>query len=649
MGRAVTTRQATRAGVTGVAAFGVALVALQGLQQAIGAFDPRVDITVAIVVAVSAGVLTADRLRTRRGEQAELRERQRALGEAMLAWDPPPLKEAHPSDLGVFPASRVAERTDHDGRGGNSDERRQPYVEREVDPELRRALRGARFVLVYGAPRSGKTRTAAEATSAVLGDAPVLLARDAEGLRVLLDLKPPLAGEQAVLWLDSLERFRGVLDAKILDWLAATHERSGADRERADAWPAITVVATIREATWDRLLGADGEDGEFAKAVAARAQAFELQAALRRTEKKSAKRLYPGAELSGGIGAALAASGKDEEPPVIAPARSREADAQASDQGGPEQVPSQSLGDRLAALPRRLQESGDPWLLLPAAACLFALLWFGLSTAVNGGIEKPRQPTIGEQVAEIRSEGAEGPQLSDNPNTVDLHGSGQDSWIFSFRDEGQRSQGDEIEVWDVIGGDQLELRFRFQPARPAVYQYRGAADINGDGDEELIGGYGPTAPTGELLVPFALDWDAETQEYRLIPLHPSPPSLDVKETPRIATATAAYRERTKYSDGRGHSVRGYPAQDFAVIPEDKRLVSGYIIRDPGERGPDSIAVEVEVFDTQAARPRVRDCNFPDDEPVVIRDDPGALVFNLLAEKWSAVNERMRCAPVFQPD
>jgi hypothetical protein len=285
-------------------------------------------------------------------------------------------------------------------------------------------------------------------------------------------------------------------------------------------------------------------------------------------------------------------------------------------------------------------------LLLPAGVCLFALLWFGASTAINGGIEKPRQPTIGEQVAAIRSEGADGPRVSDKPNTVDLHGSGQNSWVFSFRDEGQRSQADEIEVWDVVGGDKLEQRFSFQPARPAVYQYRGAADINGDGDQELIGGYGPTSPTGELLVPFALDWDAEAHEYRLIPLHPSPPSLDVRETSRIARATAAYRQRTKYSDGQGDSVRGYPVQDFALIPRDQRLVSGYVIRDRGERVPASIAVEVEVFDTQAARPRVRDCNFPDDEPVVIRDDPGALMFNLLTEKWSAVTQRMRCAPVF---
>ena len=78
-----------------------------------------------------------------------------------------------------------------------------------------------------------------------------------------------------VLWLDGLERFSGVLDAKILDWLGATHQSKDDDEGSAYPGPPITIVATIREATWDRLLEADGEEGEFARAVAARARAFE--------------------------------------------------------------------------------------------------------------------------------------------------------------------------------------------------------------------------------------------------------------------------------------------------------------------------------------------------------------------------------------
>ena len=95
------------------------------------------------------------------------------------------------------------------------------------------------------------------------------------GCASFLDLKPPLHGDRVVLWLDGLERFSGVLDAKILDWLGATHRTKDDDEGSAYPGPPITIVATIREATWDRLLEADGEDGEFARAVAARVSAFE--------------------------------------------------------------------------------------------------------------------------------------------------------------------------------------------------------------------------------------------------------------------------------------------------------------------------------------------------------------------------------------
>jgi hypothetical protein len=111
--------------------------------------------------------------------------------------------------------------------------------------------------------------------------------------------------------------------------------------------------------------------------------------------------------------------------------------------------------------------------------------------------------------------------------------------------------------------------------------------------------------------------------------------------------TAVYRDPAMYSDGRGSSVSGYPTQDFTVVPEDLRLVSGYIIRTPTESEPASIAVEVEMFDTQAGRPQLRDCNFPNNESVTARDDPNALMFNLLEQKWDAVSENKRCGPVYK--
>ena len=615
------TRQAARAGVTGAAAFGVALLVLQGAQQAVGAFNPRDDVSIAFLIAVAAGTLTLDRLRVRHNDATELQEQREALEEGLHSWEPEPFEKTDPNDLGIFPPRTV----------GAEDWKR--YVVREVHTRLCEALAIAPFVLVFGGPRSGKTRTAAQATREVMPEAPVLIPRHADGLRVFLDQEPPIKGERAVLWLDGLERFSGVLDAKILDWLGATHQSKDDDEGSAYPGPPITIVATIREATWDRLLEADGEEGEFARAVAARARAFGVPTKLDGAEQGEVHELFGEADLAGGLGAALAASGKDEQAPTMWPAKHAK------------ELPG---ADQPAAWRSRMQVPEDKWLLLPAGACLLAVLWVAGSAAVNGGISKPRQLTIGEQAALIRSNGSEGPRTGEKPNTVDFHGTGQESYVFSFRDQSRthkRSpQADEIQVWDVVGGDTLKERFHFQPADPAVFQFRGVADVDGDGEEELIGGYGPITHSGELLVPFAIDWNSDTGNYRIVNLHPSPPSLDIKDTPRIRRASAPYRTLTNYTDGNGNSVSGYPSQDFAVIPDAQRLISGYFISSPTATQPASLDVEVELFDTQASRPRLRDCNFPNDKPVLAQEQSGALLFNVLDERWTTVSANKRCAP-----
>ena len=239
-------------------------------------------------------------------------------------------------------------------------------------------------------------------------------------------------------------------------------------------------------------------------------------------------------------------------------------------------------------------------------------------------------------------------RTGEKPNTVDFHGTGQESYVFSFRDQSRShkrsSQADEIQVWDVVGGDTLKERFHFQPDDPAVFQFRGVADVDGDGDQELIGGFGPTTHSGELLVPFAIDWNSDTGKYRIVDLHPSPPSLDVKDTRRIRRATVPYQTFTTYTDGNGNSVSGYPSQDFAVIPDAQRLISGYLIGSPTGSKPASLDVEVELFDTQASSPHLRDCNFPGDKPVLAREQSGALLFNVLDERWATVSANKRCAP-----
>jgi hypothetical protein len=72
---------------------------------------------------------------------------------------------------------------------------------------------------------------------------------------------------------------------------------------------------------------------------------------------------------------------------------------------------------------------------------------------------------------------------------------------------------------------------------------------------------------------------------------------------------------------------------------------------PASREAGRIAVglptfEVELFDTQARGPRLRDCNFPGDKPVLAQEQSGALLFNVLEERWATVSANKRCAPEF---
>ena len=102
-----------------------------------------------------------------------------------------------------------------------------------------------------------------------------------------------------MLWLDGLERFIKPLDAETLE------ELSRPERQ-------LTIVATVREATWRRLLVAEGAQGEAAKALAARARVFELALPLGPQELAEARRLYPEVDdFSSGIGRAIATSGRE--------------------------------------------------------------------------------------------------------------------------------------------------------------------------------------------------------------------------------------------------------------------------------------------------------------------------------------------------
>jgi len=137
----------------------------------------------------------------------------------------------NPVDVGVHSAPRL------EGAA-----RLPPYVPRDVDPELRRALGGPGFVLVVGDAAAGKTRAAYEAMHAVL-PGHVLIAPTKSG-ELTTALTAARAQRDCVVWLDSLQRYLGaeaITSRQIAELLAGDgHHR--------------VVLATLRATQETRLM-----------------------------------------------------------------------------------------------------------------------------------------------------------------------------------------------------------------------------------------------------------------------------------------------------------------------------------------------------------------------------------------------------------
>jgi hypothetical protein len=612
---AITSRRGASPTITGLSAAAVTFAVLELLQRVLGAFEPRPEITGLLVVAVGAASFALEALRKQQQERRAEEERSDRLDAALRCWPPPALRDADPGALGVFPPRR-----DPDAPA------ERPYVGRRLDDQLRAALTESRFVLVYGPSRSGKSRTALEAARQALPDARVLVPRDAKGLRELMRLAPPLdlsesAAERvrAVLWLDGLERFLDAVDGELLD---------------DHPWPEGTVVATIRMSDYDEVLSASGRRGEAAKAIAARARAFELPRRLDPADELPlAERLYPGRDFRAGLGAALAATGKEPQPPPARPA--------------PE-PPATTAGDgRLAAL-------RDGFFAVPAALAIAALAGVGLVWATAGF----SVPSIGEQVEEIKREAQADDRRVSYYTTANFHGSGEPSHVFVFQVEdfyqryyGPKEPGqglppsDELRVYDERGTE-LEERFRFQPTSDtAVFKRRFVGDLDDNGQHELIGGFGIPNQASEALLPFTLQWDAGDSRYELDPLLTRPPRLQAGDRPRNEARPflAAYRTPLALRDAR-HRLQGYRAQDFVVTSEPDRIVTALVIdpRTPSKIG--RVQVGGSIIYLSGDRPELRPCRFADRATLTAPWSTARLLEKVLPEEWGPFIRRRECIP-----
>ena len=168
----------------------------------------------------------------------EVAKRRAQLASALVDFPPKRASNSDRHELGVSRSNVVSTATNGNGP--------QPYIPRDVDDELDSALRAHPFVVVRGASKAGKSRTAFEAIVRQ-GDPLLFAARKGAAVTDISGNCDMLPSGPAVVWLDKLDGYvrAGLFDTFIRDELL----------NRAD----LTIVGTIEDAAWDLIVNADGE------------------------------------------------------------------------------------------------------------------------------------------------------------------------------------------------------------------------------------------------------------------------------------------------------------------------------------------------------------------------------------------------------
>lgn len=173
-------------------------------------------------------------------------QNERILRRILKTYPLPLMREADPYRLlGVF-QSTVAQPFATSGG-------RPPYVERDIDAEIRRALRSSRLLVLTGPSKAGKSRTAFEAAYSVHGDRPLIVPRapvtrrdagEAGQPLVAMAEEPLLGGIPAVLWLEKAEIH-----------MRNGHLTSDIVGDLCDRFSDLVIIATITKQDLDSLLG----------------------------------------------------------------------------------------------------------------------------------------------------------------------------------------------------------------------------------------------------------------------------------------------------------------------------------------------------------------------------------------------------------
>lgn len=201
---------------------------------------------------------------------------------AAIEWDEMSLKvqegciveKVHRIDdpviLGVHPS--IASLSD-------GEEKSVPYVQRDIDLELRRHLKTSRFVVLVGESAAGKSRTAFEAMRSTLPRHLLIAPRDRNALSAAISRA--LRARKSVLWLDDLENYLGS-DGLTMEKVLRLTKGTAHDR---------VILATIRHSEVRRLLVTNAPDDQL------RATQREVRGVLNLAYQISVVRRFSGSEL----------------------------------------------------------------------------------------------------------------------------------------------------------------------------------------------------------------------------------------------------------------------------------------------------------------------------------------------------------------
>jgi hypothetical protein len=455
-------------------------------------------------------------------------------------------------------------------------------------------------------------------------EAAIVAPRGPDELKALLAADPRLhvTRPRRVLWLDDLPQYVESLDPPALDRLPLYFPApNGAGEE------AVTVVATVREDEWGKMLAATGPAGQLARGLADRASVHRLPPSDPVFEARAGS-IYPDETFPDGPGRALATSGMEIELP------------------DPPRPPFEP------ATPGRWDTTAK--VLGGLAALSAVLIVFVLAVS---GFSEPTPPPMAAQIAAIERRAAEDGHYAQPivAKAVDLHGTGEESRVFSFTDAdvrlGEPAPSEELRIYDDQDG-WLRPVFRFRPAEPGVkLELRGTLDVDGDGAGEVIGAF--AAPDARYaMLPFAVDWNSLDGRYAIVPLDLGPPALgDAPLSKRFRVPARQYRERyaataTIRDATSGQRLTGHRVQEF-VVTTPPRIVAAYFLRPPLDLTKDPALYEVHAAILKTGRrPALTPCALAGSPPprmeILLAERSQT---QALAETWAKATADRYCAVV----